>query len=105
MTELEKLCEAFLESDGPTGGPWHIEAPSKGSPCHTVKGGETNAEIAYVHAGEASQEANARLIAAAPELLVACKAMYDLLTRDFGQLGPTTDAAFAAIAKATGEGV
>lgn len=56
-----------------TPGPWYIEEPSKGTPCHIVYGGPTNAEVASVFSGEADQKSNARLIAAAPELLAACE--------------------------------
>ena len=84
-----------------TSGPWSIENPSKGSPCHTITGGLTNAEIAYVHAGEADQGANARLIAAAPELLAACQYMVENLPNEACWMGPV-EILKAAIAKATG---
>ena len=56
--------------------------------------------------GFATSEADARLIAAAPDLLAACKAMLELTETDHGD-SEETDAAFdlarAAIAKAESE--
>ena len=49
-------------------------------------------------------EANAHLIAAAPELLVALRGMVATFAHNFEQgVSPTVDLARAALAKATGE--
>lgn len=50
----------------------------------------------------AEQEANARLIAAAPELLAALQDLADLGSDTLGKRHPFVQAAFAAIDKATG---
>ena len=46
---------------------------------------------------------NARLIAAAPDLLEALEGLLDLHSDDLQHAGPAWDAASAAIAKAKGE--
>jgi len=57
--------------------------------------------------GKDEQQANAHLIAAAPDLLAACEDMLDALDAEYpnGKAGSKTDAAYqatrAAIAKAT----
>jgi hypothetical protein len=56
----------------------------------------------YPKIGKLVGEANARLIAAAPELLEACKAMIDYYGSASANVEALT-AARAAIAKATGE--
>ena len=94
-----------------TRGPWLIEAEN----CHT-------GDIATVHntadkwvtiyaphwmetgMGEHEQSANARLIAAAPDLLEALGAAEDLLHRMGMQSSDAYQKIDAAIAKATGGG-
>lgn len=105
-----------------TKGPWRLEA----DPCHfdsltTVTGGQRmnakpHAWPAYpltVQVGGTAtlmeQQANARLIAAAPELLAALQEVTMVLDRIFGVEGREPDAesisgrARAAIAKATNQ--
>ena len=90
-----------------TPGPWHPHAlglARSGEPefeIHWSADGECVAEV--VHG-----EANARLIAAAPELLDALKGMVNLakwmddVSNEGFMLDDRFDAAMAAIAKATG---
>lgn len=58
-----------------TPGPWHLS--SKGDGRTYVEGGDTADDIACLLMDHAQSEnnANARLIAAAPDLLAACKAI------------------------------
>jgi hypothetical protein len=79
------------------------------SPSKAIRRGKRN-DAAWVErllkstqtvaTGPAAQEANARLVAAAPELLAALKAALDDFGPDFA--GPTIDMMRAAIAKAEG---
>ena len=92
-----------------TPGPWSAEIPSASNgyvwidPVDGCCG-----EIATVWNTHDNSEANARLIAAAPDLLEALKAVVndwvapDDLPFEDGEM-PALDAARAAIAKATGE--
>ena len=94
-----------------TPGPWaiYVNAPSDVVIRKMSKGGYELCAIARVSSGYA----NARLIAAAPELLEACMAMIELDDRendhavDFHKRMELCELAFqkarAAIAKATGE--
>lgn len=86
-----------------TPGPWEVKATTY--PIADTGDHDTQFDIrangkafAYVHDGDETAEANARLIAAAPELLEALQELcsFDLLTQD------KWDKARAAIAKATG---
>lgn len=94
-----------------TPGPWTIEAPSKGSIVPIIHGADYS-EVASVFAdeGEDQRNANARLIAAAPELLAFAErvtatkvlaADNDALLKGWMDM---IAAARAAIAKARGEG-
>ena len=98
-----------------TPGPWAVEYgltndPEKYTPGIDAKHGfsilmfgikSQNEECGIRGRTIGEQEANARLIAAAPELLGALQAMLNIT--DFHELyGNTTDRARAAIAKATG---
>lgn len=95
-----------------TPGPWTIEAPSKGSPVPIIHGADYS-EVASVFAdeGEDQRNANACLIAAAPELLAALELAIKsrLLSIDYDR-NRTREACdirramIAAIAKAHGEG-
>lgn len=81
-----------------TPGPWHHDET-----WGLIKAGKLDdcTDICALHSGIV---ANARLIAAAPELLEALQAMVRL--HDSGDFGPVDpiDMAMAAIAKAKGEG-
>ena len=93
-----------------TPGPWRL-APAKdyaGSELNIDAGprGQSGFICTAGHRGDAEAEANARLIAAAPELLEALIAITDQLER-IGDPRPGKDGAFidearAAISKATG---
>lgn len=86
-----------------TPGPWRYDrcnsSPTTGE--HMIAGGKPGylAEVRDCGSGDVS--ANARLIAAAPDLLEACKAV-DEATRG-GDYEAAFKAVRAAIAKATGE--
>jgi hypothetical protein len=87
-----------------TPGPWRVGAPGPNG-CHTVgtEGGLMTAMVAHSinHPEQASQAiADARLIAAAPELLEALQAILNSVPFHHGHKG-AHDAAVAAIAKAT----
>lgn len=108
-----------------TPGPWTLEDLTKGldeafqQPCLLVKGFNENAKSAHIIAAieywpnlkqELRERANARLIAAAPELLDACLGMVETLTGNDAVWAKLTiqqrARAFtmkAAIAKAKGE--
>lgn len=83
-----------------TPGPWVISYPSRRSRPHI----RTPDGIYVMDGGSGSsrpsvrQLADARLIAAAPELLEALQMLLE-----FPNTGPATSAARAALAKATGE--
>ncbi len=86
-----------------TPGPWFCE---NGDNRWTIWDDEGMACICDVHAGiePDPSEANARLIAAAPDLLAACEALarsFDAVT--YAAWTPEMHAAVAAIAKAKGE--
>lgn len=78
-----------------TPGPWHYEESTK-----TIRSIPTNYWLATMDSwdGAVNSEANARLIAAAPELLAA---LQRLMAYDFGDSAGAIQAR-AAIAKATG---
>ena len=95
-----------------TPGPWSAEECRSGFAVYAYKSGEAvvQTEDDEGRYGTIANEANARLIAAAPELLDACEALARLCER-FGvnpvtvSGGPSSlDRARAAIAKAKGEG-
>lgn len=87
-----------------TPGPWSTEVDRKKAlEINIVSGNRPFVATAWpANHPDKEQEANARLIAAAPDLL---KALEELLeVTDFHELyGSRTEAARAAIAKATGE--
>ncbi len=93
-----------------TPGPWIVSDSSEGL-CITMEHGVRIAELYGVPSGRAPEtpEANARLIAAAPELLEALRLMLipvDALGNHGGEWGYSSrhaQAARAAILKATGE--
>lgn len=59
--------------------------------------------LQYLPDGVEVQDANGRLIAAAPDLLESLKAMVKMITRTDMEFMPEVHQACAAIAKATGE--
>jgi hypothetical protein len=87
-----------------TPGPWTIEESNVGyGPCYYIEGGDGS----YVIHGEGtawseSDKANARLIAAAPELLEALKVAADALGSEEG-MAAAYRLAREAIAKAEGQ--
>lgn len=86
-----------------TPGPWFYSR--NGNPIYITgnwdKVAGTYADVAEIAQQEQSEaQANARLIAAAPDMLAALKAILD----ETGGMGGPFTAARAAIAKATGEG-
>lgn len=92
-----------------TPGPWHVaERDDDGDVLYTVEA--DNLPVAYIYR-KAEREANARLIAAAPEMLEALKELtaWDLenlpgeVSLGFSGIEKDIALAKAAIAKATGE--
>lgn len=109
-----------------TPGPWHVldagphwnntAIPNYRVVRTPAPSGPNGYDVAWSAYGElvvehVYEEADARLIAAAPELLDACKSLYQSILRDHvgSDYEPTDDEpmgiARAAIAKATGEPV
>lgn len=92
-----------------TAAPWEFIAstPENGFECFFICAGEgySQRQIATVDGPQDEKgEANARLIAAAPELLEALKGMMDWEVRNITfHSNPAHKQAEAAIAKATGE--
>lgn len=91
-----------------TPGPWKAfpSDPADGAECYYLTAVELRGEIACIYGPQRDeQEANARLIAAAPELLEALEGLLAHLGPD-GYIpnagGTATERARAAIAKATG---
>ena len=89
-----------------TPGPWGISNASEYPPEEMSVGPEDSDEVVcWINDGVEPDdvvEANARLIAAAPELLAACKMLLSCsLPRDVSGMR-MVDAALAAIAKAEG---
>ncbi len=112
---VQKLGENFtvggkdmadLEEDGPgqhTPGPWEATRKFRGSRCITTRVG-AHAKVYVGSKGslfaDPTGEANARLIAAAPDLLAASRKALDEC--DFSHFGDEAEAALhAAIEKAT----
>ncbi len=94
-----------------TPGPWHLGAKFVGTvDGYSVQGFPISAQgqsICRVHAGHilgfGNEDANARLIAAAPDLLAALKALLAYEDAEEGFfLSGDTEAARAAITKAEG---
>lgn len=96
-----------------TPGPWIVKQTSSGNPfVYEGATGKTVAGVALVKkdCDREESEANARLIAAAPELLAALERTADVLEYYNENKGPTRDSALcdlfaiarAAIAKARG---
>ena len=85
-----------------TPGQWGIRSTESGTKA--IFSGETGNWIAHtVKSTPMTQEANARLIASAPELLVALEQMLNLNSLGAYEQSAAISAARAAIAKARGE--
>ncbi len=84
-----------------TPGPWK----SDWGTIYSVTSGCLDKEIGAVNHHRPEYEANARLIAASPDLLAAVRSAKDFL-REIGDFGecPIREELNAAITKATGEG-
>lgn len=81
-----------------TEGPWEISQNANGDyDICTTGGGDMLADLS----GCSNAQANAQLIAAAPELLAALQALRRVIPADFN-MGPEGAKAAEAIAKATG---
>lgn len=88
-----------------TPGPWCLSDESPmiiQDECKVIVGSASTYPNSGYFPGQKEAEANARLIAAAPELLEACEGLLGLAERD-GWLHVAVNAARAAIAKAKGE--
>ncbi len=81
-----------------TPGPWRCVEPAPGDDCWRILA--TDANIAHV-LPEDEVEANAALIAAAPDLLAACERLYARLHSAEQLYGGVAKLAATAIAKAT----
>lgn len=84
---------------GPTPGPWH--SPKDHCGIYVLDGGECVADTVWLGEERGTERrANARLIAAAPELLEACRAVVERW--EHGDLAEAARMCDAAIASATG---
>ena len=112
MTDQYKHIRAALAM-GPTPGPWNVEECRYGFAVYASTGDAVvKTEDAEGRYGAIDNEADARLIAAAPELLAALEEMEKWASSLHDGYPPSTasiaaaasrEAARAAIAKATGE--
>lgn len=89
-----------------TPGPWRTDCRLIGGQIRITQVPNANMTVAQVNGRQGEQEANARLIAAAPELLEALERL--MLSRDASWTGghdweEALDEAAAALAKARGE--
>lgn len=93
-----------------TKGPWPVDYTGDGKRIIVGEGlveGPNGYDVAEVYSDDcprAVAEANARLIAASPDLLEACKALLASHRPGVGQCCAASDLGIAAIAKATGDG-
>tara|TARA_Y100000034_G_scaffold83417_1_gene99843 strand:- start:1311 stop:1583 length:273 start_codon:yes stop_codon:yes gene_type:complete len=68
-----------------TPGPWYLASTDNGAQAHLqTSARETDTYIALIDTMDTEQDANARLIAAAPALLEAAKALIDELDGHIG---------------------
>lgn len=88
-----------------TPGPWFWAEygfrPAEGPTCFRIIGSDLEEMLAFTSDYSALDQANARLIAAAPDLLQACEGL--LVAISNGDK-PRCDDVIAAIAKARGQG-
>lgn len=96
------------EQEGHTPGPWqHYDDSADATHRHQIAAfGKTVAHVYCTKGDETSDAANARLIAAAPDLLEAARRALNFIQNtedEFGDNLPSGDALRAAIARATGE--
>lgn len=98
------MSEETKEKVGPTPGPWETREYKRIPPqVWTDAGKHVNRVVATLNP-DLPAIANARLIAAAPDLLAACRKMVEASTdSDPSAWEAGVDACVAAIAKATGE--
>ena len=97
-----------------TPGPWHLEEMGYNSSSYYIRGSSESGDRLTIGKGAVAHiprstvnpmEANARLIAAAPELLEALAEIVSAADgRGWDQLDPSFSKARSAIAKATGRG-
>jgi hypothetical protein len=86
-----------------TPGPWSIEPHGKGFVLYSGRDNQRHGmNLVYLTEPDWNWEANARLIAAAPDLLCACKRYLDAMER-YGHPDKTDRLMRAAIEKAMGE--
>jgi hypothetical protein len=89
-----------------TPGPWHINEELSKRATYLVFSGDGNgylvANVGNYHTDDKECEANARLIAAAPDLLEALRFIADDIAEGVKAKGSWERLARAAIAKATG---
>ena len=94
-------------SDVHTPGPWTLRPSRKSKGAHYIEGGNPGWLVAEVSGQGDSNEANSRVIAAAPDLLAALIGMVEVLQPaevDFNEMEERVMAqARAAIKKARGE--
>jgi hypothetical protein len=91
-------------TDKHTPGPWYVAKPVYGDRQICDQGLREIADVGY-EVGDKAMDANARLIASAPELLEACKLAQEAITRlhytpEIAYLSERID---AAITKAEGK--
>lgn len=94
-----------------TPGPWFVEVDDQSGigrtravyVCSTTGWPEGQLARVNIQDGLGEREANARLIAAAPDLLAACEALVAKSTDTTGDWSREWNAALSAIARAKGE--
>jgi hypothetical protein len=102
---MSKTEKKSTRAQGHTPGPWEWSEDARELPEIFAPSGDALAEV-YKAPGSDGARANARLIAAAPDLLEACEGMLAILEgsskRSGGWEGAFADSVRAAIAKARG---
>ena len=86
-------------------GPWVTEQPEGKSYAWVSSSDGASGDLATVWRDNGNALANARLMAAAPDLLEALRELLSAVQRSVCEnSGPAQDSAITAIAKATGQG-